>query len=183
MRTYTIAPTARPSFASVASIFIAAYGTIWLFIEPLGLFGLISPIGGMTGLTSYLLMLLGALIVVAVFLRSYHWYRVHDLPFVFIQVSSASDGVTYSLRVSENMQVGDFLHKYLELLSRGPGRENVETFKRMHFPVLQVLRGNEYADVDANLTIHAAGLKNGDQCQVRGEIHPYFNQTRLSIRP
>lgn len=180
MRIYTIAPASPVSFKAVASVFVGTFGTIWLFVEPLGLFGLVPPGGGIPGIASYLLMLAAASLVLVAFLRTYRWHKIHALPFVALTVASASDGATYSLRVSANMQIGDFLCDFLSLLSRGPGRERVQMFSRRYFPVLQVRRGASFIDVDSNLTICAAGLKNQDICQVRGQRHEHFGQTMFS---
>ena len=182
MRIYTIAPTSPITLRAAASVYVGAFGTIWLFVEPLGLFGLVPAVGGVAGLASYLLMLGAAMLVLLAFLRGYQWYKTHDLPFVSFRVTSASDGATYALRVAENMQVGDFLHDFLHLLSRGPGREKVKMFWRRYDPILQVRRDDEFVDLDSNVTIGDAGLKNSDICQVRGELNEVFNRTMFSRR-
>lgn len=169
MRTYTIAPTSPVTLKTAASVYVGAFGTIWLFVEPLGLFGLVPFVGGFAGLASYLLMLSAAMLVLLTFLRGYQWYKTHDLPFVSLKVASTSDGATYALRVAENMQVGDFLHEFLKLLSRGPGREKVQMLSRRYNPVLQVRHDGQFIDIDSNVTVGGAGLKDNDICQVRGE--------------
>lgn len=125
-------------------------------------------------------MLVVATLVLVAFLRGYQWYKTHDLPFVTFKVVSASDGVTYALRVAQNMQVGDFLNEFLRLLSRGPGREKVRMFSHRYNPVLQVRRGEQFIDVDSNATIGTAGLKDNDICQVRGELSEVFNRVMFS---
>jgi hypothetical protein len=183
MRTYTIAPASPTRLRTAASVFVGAFGTIWLFIEPLGLFGLIPPVGGLLGVASYLLILVAAFLILLLVLRSYRWYKIHDLPFVVLKVVAASDGVTYSLRVAKNMQVGDFLYEFIHLLSRGPGREKVRMFSRRYDPVLQVKRDAKLIDIDSNLTIGGAGLLDGETCQVRGEENARFNTPLFSIAP
>jgi len=153
---------------------------IWLFVEPLGLFGLIPPVGGFAGLVSYLLMLGAATCVLLVFLRSYQWYKSHHLPFIALKVMSASDGATYALRVSENMQVGDFLLRFMSLLARGPGGERVKVFSQRYTAVLQVLRGDAFFDIDSNATVRGAGLKDKDICQLRGELRGDFGSIMFS---
>ena len=180
MRTYTIAPTAPVTLRTAASVYVGTFGTVWLFVEPLGLFGLVPPVGGLAGLASYLLMLVAAMLVLVAFIRGRQWYKTHDLPFVSFKVASASDGATYALRVAQNMQVGDFLHEFLRLLSRGPGREKVRTFSHRYNPVLQVRRGEQFIDIDSNATIGTAGLKDDDICQVRGELRELFNRIMFS---
>ncbi len=181
MRTYTIAPSSPISLKAGASVFVGAFGTIWLFIEPLGLFGLVPAIGGALGIASYLLMLLAALLVLLLFFRSYRWYKIHDLPFVHLTVASASDGITYSLRVAKNMQIGDFFHDFLQLIQRGPGRDKVKVFARRYDPVLQVQRSEKFVDVDSNFTVGNAGLVDGDVCQVRGAEHERYRTVMFSI--
>lgn len=180
MRTYTIAPASPISLKAAASVYVGAFGTIWLFVEPLGLFGLIPPVGGLAGLASYLLMLVAAMLVLLAFLRGHQWYKTHDLPFISFKVMSASDGATYRLRVAENMQVGDFLYDFLRLLSRGPGREKVGMFSHRYTPILQVRRGDEFIDIDSNETVGGAGLKDNDICQVRGNLSEVFNRVMFS---
>ena len=183
MRTYTIAPTSPVTLKTAASVYVGAFGTIWLFVEPLGLFGLVPFVGGFAGLASYLLMLSAAMLVLLTFLRGYQWYKTHDLPFVSLKVASTSDGATYALRVAENMQVGDFLHEFLKLLSRGPGREKVQMLSRRYNPVLQVRHDGQFIDIDSNVTVGGAGLKDNDICQVRGELSEIFNRAMFSRAP
>ncbi|MBU4295727.1 MAG: hypothetical protein L6365_06735 [Desulfobulbaceae bacterium] len=128
----------------------------------------------------YLLILCAAFLVVIATLRGYRWYRIHDLPFVALSVASASDGATYSLRVSANMQVGDFLYEFLNLLARGPAREKVQAMRRWYLPILQVRRGDTFIDVDSNLTVSDAGLKDKDFCPVRCVQVENFNRIMYS---
>lgn len=180
MRTYTITPASPVTFKTAASVYVGAFGTIWLFVEPLGLFGLVPPVGGIAGLTSYLLMLASAMFVLLAFLRGYQWYKIHNLPFVSFMTISASDGATYSLRVAENMQVGDFLHEFMDILSRGPGREKVQLFSHRYDPILQVRRNDQFIDIDSNLTVGTSGLKDNDICQIRGELSKVFSRVMFS---
>jgi hypothetical protein len=180
MRTYTIAPASIVTLRTLASVYVGAFGTIWLFVEPLGLFGLVPPVGAIAGLASYLSMLVVAMLVLVAFLRGHQWYKTHDLQFLSFKIESASDGATYALRVAKNMQVGDFLHEFLRLLARGPGRERMRMFSHRYSPVLQVRRGEQFIDVDSNVTIGTAGLKDNDICQVRGELSESFNRVMFS---
>lgn len=180
MKTYTIAPIPRLTFAGVGATYAATFGALWLFIEPLGAFGLVPPLSKLSAFYLYLLLLVVPAFVLPSLLRGYRWYKTHDLPFVFLKVRSAADGVTYSLRVAENMQVSDFLHQYIEILLRGPARSNVQASLRRYYPVLQVARDGGLVDVDGNLTLHAASIKDGEECQVRAQEHPHLNQIMFS---
>jgi hypothetical protein len=78
------------------------------------------------------------------------------------------------------MQVGEALIQFIKILLRGPAKEQVQVFAHRYYPVLQVRRGDGYVDVDSNSTVRAVGLSDNDECQVRGELHEYFNQTMFS---
>jgi hypothetical protein len=182
MKTYTIAPVPRVTLVGMGSMYAATFGGLWLFIEPLGAFGLISPVGSLTGFYLYALLLVVPALVLPAFLRWYRWYRTHDLPFVKLSVRSAADGVTYSLRVAENMQISEFLRQYTEILRRGPARNAVQATLQRHYPVLQVMRGGKFVDVDGNVTLHAANIEDGEVCQVRAQEHEHMNQVMFSRR-
>jgi hypothetical protein len=182
MKTYTIAPIPRVTLAGLGSVYGATFGALWLFIEPLGAFGLIPSVSKLTGLYLYSALIVIPALVLPVFLRWYRWFKTHELPYVRLKVRSAADGVTYSLRVAENMQISEFLRQYTEILLRGPARNNVESTLRRYYPVLQVNRDGGFVDIDGNLTLHTAGIKDGMECQVRAEEYEHMNQTMFSRR-
>lgn len=182
MKTYTIAPLPRVTLVSTGSFYVATLGALWLFIEPLGVFGLIPAVGKLSGFYLYSLLLVTPALALPVLLRWHRWYKTHDLPFVRLTVRSATDGVTYSLRVAENMQVAEFLRQYTKILLRGPARSNVEATLRRYYPVLQANRDGSLVDVDGNLTLHAAGIKDGEECRVRAQQYEHENQVMFSLR-
>ncbi len=182
MKTYTIAPIPRVTLAGMGSVYLVTFGGLWLFMEPLGAFGLIPSVGRLTGFYLYALLLVLPAFALPALLRWFRWYRTHDLPFVKLSVRSAADGVTYSLRVAENMQIAEFMRQYTVLLRRGPARDAVEASLLRYYPVLQVLRGGKFVDVDGNATLHAASIKDGEICQVRGQKHEHWNQLIFSRR-
>lgn len=180
MKTYTIAPVPRVTLVGMGSVYVATFGGLWLFIEPLGAFGLIPSVGKLTGFYLYALLLVVPAFALPAFLSWHRWYKTHDLPFVKLSVRSAADGVTYSLRVAENMQIAEFLRQYTELLRRGPARDAVESTLKRYYPVLQVIRDGKFVDIDGNATLHAASIKDGEICQVRAKEHEYMNQVMFS---
>lgn len=182
MKTYTIAPTPRVTFLGLGSAYFATFGALWLFVEPLGAFGLIPPLSKQSGFLMYVFLLAVPALALPAFLRWHRWYKIHNLPFVHLSVRSTADGITYSLRVAENMQVTELLHQYTEILRRGPARSNVEATLRRYYPVLQIKRDDAFVDVDCNMTLHAAGIQDGEACQVRGQEYEHLNQVMFSRR-
>jgi len=181
MKTYIIAPVPRITLVGMGSIYVAAFGVLWLFIEPLGTFGLIPSVSKISGFYLYSALLIVPALILPAFLRWHRWYKTHDLPFVKLKVRSAADGVTYSLRIAENMQITEFLRQYTEILLHGPARNNVAGMLRHSYPVLQVNRGGNFVDIDGSLTLHAAGIKDGEECQVRAQESEYMNQIMFSL--
>lgn len=176
MRSYVVAPVQFADTKHMVSIFVGAFGGGWLFIEPLGAFGLLPQFPGYTGLWLYGALIALGVIAVIRYVRAYQWYRrTVRLPFVHLVVSSTSDGVDYDIRAAANMQVGAFLQSFMDLLEKGPARERVRAFRHRYQPILQVRKDGGFVDVDSNLRVEAAGLKEGDKCQIRGEPHPQFN--------
>lgn len=180
MRTYIIAPILHVSFKGVSSAYIGAFGVLWLFVEPMGTFGLIPQLDRTSGIVTYIILLLVPALLIPMFLHGYRWYKIHNLPLIALSVRSASDGVTYSLRVAENMQVGEVMMQFMDILLQGPSRDRVQSYLYRYHPVLQVYRADKYVDVDSNLTVHAAGLCDKDECQVRAQLHNHFNEVRFS---
>ena len=134
MKTYTIAPVPPITLVGMGPFYVATFGVLWLFIEPLEAFGLIPAISRLSGLYLYSLLLVIPALALLALLRWHRWHKTHDLPFVRLTVRSAADGATYSLRATENMQVAEFLHQYTEILLRGPARGNVEATLRRSIP-------------------------------------------------
>lgn len=176
MKTYTIAPVSRVTLTGMGSVYVATFGTLWLFIEPLGAFGLIPTVSKLAGFYLYALLLVVPALVLPALLRWHRWYKTHDLPFVKLKVRSASDGITYSLKVAENLQIAEFLRQYIEILLRGHARSNVAATLSRYYPVLQANRDGRLVDIDSNLTLHAAGIEDGEECQVRAQEYEHMNQ-------
>lgn len=169
MKTYTIAPIPRVTLVGMGSVYVATFGALWLFIEPLGAFGLIPSVSKLSGFYLYSLLLAVPALVLPAVLRWHRWYKIHELPFVTVRVRSAADGITYSLRAAENMQIVEFLRQYTEILLRGPARSKVAETLRRYYPVLQVSRNGSLVDINGNLTLHAAGIADGEECHVRAQ--------------
>lgn len=182
MKIYTIAPVPRVTLAGMGSVYVATFGALWLFVEPLGAFGLIPTVGKLSGLYLYSLLLMVPALALPALLRWHRWYKTHDLPFVRLTVRSAADGATYSLRVAENMQITEFLRQYTEILLRGPARSNVEATLHRYYPVLQAKRNGGLVDIEGNLTLHAAGIEDGEECQVRAQEYRHMNRVMFSRR-
>ena len=180
MKTYTITPTPRITLVGMGSVYLATFGVLWLFIEPLGAFGLIPSLGKTSGLFLYSLLLVLPALALPAFLRWYRWHKTHSLPFVKFSVRSATDGVTYSLRVALNMQVSEFLRQYTEILLRGPARSKVEATLARYYPVLQVKRDGALVDVDANSTLHTVGITEGEECLIRAQEYEHMNRVMFS---
>lgn len=180
MKTYIVAPIARVTLLGLSSTYLATLAVLWLFVEPLGAFGLIPAVSKLAGLYLYSLLLLIPAVALPLLLRWYRWYRVHHLPFVQLSVRSAADGITYSFRVAENMQISDFLHQYIEILRRGPARDRIEQTLTRYYPVLQAKREGMFVDFDGNATLYAAGIKDGEECQIRAEEYKHTKAIMFS---
>jgi hypothetical protein len=176
MKTYTIAPVSRITLGGMGTMYIAIFGALWLFIEPLGAFGLIPSVSKPSGLYLYCVLLVVPACALLAFLRWYRWYKTHRLPFLNLTVRSSADGVTYSLRVAENMQIDEFLRRYTEILLRGPAKDKVEGTLRRYYPVLQVKREERLVDINGNLTLHTACIKDGEECHVRAQEYDHLNE-------
>ncbi len=180
MTTYIIAPLPNTSLSGVVRAYVGVFGILWLFVEPLGAFGLIPTLTTSSATYVYALLILLPAIGLFLFLRWRRWYKTQDLPFLLISIRSTADGVTYSLQVAENMQVNDFLCQFIKILAKGPAKESINAILLRHYPVLQVKRDGKYIDIDSNISLHAAGIKTGDECQLRAQMYEHLNQVMFS---
>lgn len=176
MKIYTISPVHPITGQRIGAVYMTTFATLWLFIEPLGTFGLFPSLGIASASSIYALLLFFPALTLPAFLLWHRWHRNHDLPFIKFRVRSSADGATYHLKVAENLQVAEVLRQYIEILKRGPARNQVEATSARYYPVLQVKRGDAYLDVDGRLTVHAAGLTEGDECQVRAQEYTHTNR-------
>jgi hypothetical protein len=180
MKTYTIAPKPKLAMPGLLSTYVAGFGILWLFFEPLGAFGLIPDDAKLKGIYLYALLLITPALFTLPLFRWNRWYKTHRIPFIRLSIRSSLDGATYSVKVAENMLVAEFLREYLKILHRGPARSSVEAIRLRYYPVLQVARDGKLIDIDGNLTLHAAEIKDGDNCEVRAE--PYHDMQDIRFR-
>lgn len=180
MKPITITPYGRFPPKVGWSVFVTTFATTWLFVEPLGFFGLVSPSFVGFGVVGYTGMLVVAVIAVFVAARMYRRYSVSRLDFLIFTVASSSDGLSHLVRAPANMQVTDFVHQFLDYLSKGRGAERVKQL-RWHFePTLQVQNGIQFADIENSLTLSQAGITEGNLCQIRGKPIPKYDGPMFS---
>lgn len=176
----TIAPVEELSLKSSSVVFVTIFGLFWLFLEPLGLFGLLPSLSGVLGWAAYLALFcvsFGGVVAVR-FLHRRAGYS--KLTFVTFTVASSTDGADHFVRAPGNMQVWHFVHEFLSYLSHGPARERIRQLM-LHFdPVLQVGREGSFVDVGNSLTLSQAGVINGVRCQIRGISRPERNEPLFS---
>lgn len=179
-RPLTIAHIEGLSFKATFGIFAAAFGLVWLFIEPLSLFGLLPQISGWTGIAAYLVMLIAAIaaVRVAALIRRHSGHA--KLSFVTFTVASSTDGADHLVRAPINMQVWDFVYLFLRELERGPAREHVRALHRQFDPILQLGKDGHFFDVGSSLTLTQAGVIDGVLCRIRGEPRRERNMPMFS---
>jgi len=168
-RPITIVPSANlPRYGPVAA-FASSFAAIWLYVEPLGLFGLVPPLPAAKGILLYALMIACAIVVTVVWVMLHRRYSYGRLTFITFIVASSSDGADHVVRAPTNMLVDDFLYKFLRYLESGPAGDRIRALQRQHFPVLQLNLNNAISDVPMDKTLSDAGITDGCRCLVRGE--------------
>ena len=176
----TIAPVEELSFKSLSAVFVTIFGLFWLFLEPLGMFGLLPSLTSVSGWPAYFGLLCVSLTGVVVTRLLYRRAGYSKLTFVIFTVASSADGADHFVRAPGNMQVWHFVHEFLSYVSRGPARERVRQLMFHFDPVLQVGREGSFVDVGNSLTLLQAGITDGVRCQIRGISRPERNEPLFS---
>lgn len=165
----TIAHVEGLSLKTAAGVFVTAFGLVWLFIEPLGLFGLLPQLSGWMGFAAYIVMLIAAIAAVRIAVLVRRRYGHLKLTFVTFTVASSTDGADHLVRAPVNMQVWDFVYLFLRKLEDGPAAERVRALNRQFDPILQLGKDGHFIDIGNSLTLTHAGIIDGALCRIRGE--------------
>lgn len=173
MKIYTVAPITKLTMRGRVLTYVASLGVLWLFVEPASAFGVFPSLTGAVSWLGYLLLLALPLLFVPVAVRWHWWYKTHELPFIQVSIRSTADGVTYRVKVAENMLVSEALRQFLDIVRRGPGKDHVDSISYDHYPVLQMKAVGRFVDVDANVTVSASGLQEGSECQIRAQRYAH----------
>ena len=165
----------------MASLFMTAFGIVWLFLEPMGLFGLYPQFLAKLGWYGYLILAVTALAVTVLGLNLLRRHKFVKIEFINLEVESSIDGCSHYVRAPENIQVWDFVNLFLEHLKRGAVREQIDAMARVYDPVLHVRTGDTDHEITNSLTLKEANLKNGDVCFIKGQ--PRKHEVRYSLGP
>jgi hypothetical protein len=173
MQPATITPAAQGlPVKAWLGVFAGSSGGIWLFVEPLGLFGLVPQLPVLDGAMAYAAMLIAAVLCAAVAAKLYGRYTNAKLTYLTFTVASSSDGADHLVRAPTNMQVWDFLARFLDHLSEGSAAERVKALRWGYDPILQIKRSDSFVDVANSLTLIQAGITDGAMCQIGGKSRP-----------
>lgn len=166
MRATIIEPVTTVPLRAIVGTFVGTFGALWLLIEPMTGFGLFPKLSTSVAWLGYVSLLVLSTFSVFVFVPVYRKIKSSRKTFFTFLVISASDGAEHLVTSPSNMMVGDFLHYFLQYLSRGRAGDVVLALQRTHEPTLQIITTSGFVDLHNSHTLDIAGISNDARCQI-----------------
>ena len=170
MRQITIGHWPGLSLKELGGMYLSTFGVLWLAIEPLGAFGILTDTTASIGWFGYIALVVISLLVAVPASQVWRNLKFQRQEFMSFVVESSIEGVTYKVKAPANTQVWDFSHLFIEHLEKGPASDKVRTIKKHYSPVLNVRRGNVKSEVDNNITLKEADVHEGDVLYISGKL-------------
>lgn len=161
-----------------ATAYLFFLGGLWLFMEPLSAFGLAEDFLKTKGLIGYLALLGSSLILTIVTELFQRRRTLGKITFVSLTILLTEDGTEHLVEVPRSMRVGQFLNLFLPRVAI----KALVPVMDMYAMKLYVRRNGQFQPVDSKDIILEAGLRNGDECKIKGEILPRHQTITLSAR-
>ncbi len=178
-----ILPSASISPRAAWAVFLGVFATLWLLIEPLGLFGLLPTMSILAGVGGYAVMLVLSVIAVLLAPQIYRLNLRKTIPTVEFEISLSSDGIDHRVIAARNMQIWVFLGSFLNEIERRPGGDRVSVLRATYDPVIQILEPNgAYRVLESTSTIFEAGVTEGSKCTIIGKPKQVNSGIRFSRR-
>lgn len=167
------------TLARRAKVALAAFGAIWLLVEPHFAF---SPVALPNPLIAYLIMIGGAFLVTGAAELMVRQRRIGVARKLRLTVILTKAGRRVSVETAPDLVVRDFVAKFLASVLRA---SELSCYKpevlSLYDNNLMVRRDDEFISVDASLTLKEAGLRRGDVCKIGGYVRVEYQFSTLHI--
>ncbi|MCI5227309.1 MAG: hypothetical protein D3918_11805 [Candidatus Electrothrix sp. AX2] len=160
--------------------FISVFTTLWTFIQPLELFGILSQEITSIGFWGYLLLLIAAFFLSLIPTKIYKNWLFEKQEFLHIIFESSSDGIDHLIKTPKNIQVMDFTNLLLDYLAKGNAKKRVISIRHHFNPTLFLKKSNEdNIELDESKTLNEAHVQDGDCVIIIGK--PKDQSIRFSM--
>jgi hypothetical protein len=151
------------------TVFASIFGFTWLFLEPLAAFS-DSPFLSTSGIWGYIfLVLFAALLTFSI--QVYGYSRIIGrMSFCSFDIILTESGVRYSIEAPLDMRVEEFLNLFFDRVARDADPNSSLSRANMYDKVMLVKRSEKYEEIEGQKTIREVGLREGDECRIRGTI-------------
>ena len=101
-------------------------------------------------------------------------YQIKKMALIVFSVKMELDKSYNYVTAPSGMLVSEFLKQYFIFLMRGSLKERYQAILNKNIPLLEINRKDEIIRSNGTSTLLAAGLKDGDICQVVGKPKEVF---------
>ncbi len=152
--------------------FIASFGTVWLFHEPLATLGFGIGISSW-GVTGYIYLLVLSIIASICIHRVDQVKWLNRTKFIHLDVILEEAGMRIPVYVSQDLRVERFISLFLEEMSQDSNMNDSIKFAPVFENVLIAKLHKSERKLPNTKTIKEAGLRDGDECKIlRTSVKP-----------
>lgn len=153
--------------------FITVFGIIWLILEPLAFFDILTEYFKKMNYWGYLLLcFLSACITGILVLLERNFFYSKRLEVIKLEIIIETDGSTHLVEAPQNMKTAIFLDLFLDYLEK-IRLDEIRNMRNYYKPSLYIFKNNEKVGLlaDLNKTIKENNISNGDRCKVTGKVY------------
>ena len=176
-----IIPKPYLSMKKLVLTFFGIFGFIWLIVEPLPSLGVLPEIAKNNGKWIYFSMLLISLIGTLFIENSIRFFSSRNKNLISIQIALTELGVNKNIETPKDLRIDIFLESLMKRLAKYSIKNSSLSNYGMYDLTLTKRLGGEDIELDSNLTIKEAEIKEGDIFKIKGTIKPIHRQAFFSM--
>ncbi|MFP5245782.1 MAG: hypothetical protein ACLGH0_03725 [Thermoanaerobaculia bacterium] len=167
------------SWSRRAKIAFAAFGAVWLLLEPRFAF---SPVQIERPLVAYALIVFSAVAVTVLAELAARQRRLGVAKKLRLTIILTKSGTRVAVETSPDLTVRDFVDAFLHDVVRDAGLSCYHPqVVSLYENNLLVQRGGEFVAVDADKTLKEAGVRQGSVCKIGGYVRVEYMFATLHV--
>ena len=162
-----------PGYGSIkrTTIFVGVFGTIWLIIEPLGLFGIGNDFFTSIGFKGYIILIVSSLLISICFEFIHVQLKLSGNEIFFFYTTFKSIGLTTKIYTSKNLRVNEFIEEFSLFVKKNNSHSHKLEFLFTHYePKIFKTSDNQKIELDPNKTFAEQGVVERDQLEFEGKF-------------
>ncbi len=151
-------------------VFASTFGVLWLMLEPLGLFQILSEEFKRAGIYGYL-----SLLVVSFVISLGYWHyknssEIKKYELLVFKIVITETGSSYQIKTPKFLNVKKFLILFLDHVQFVEDVKEVKTLRRLTEPYLVKFNNDTYESLDESKSLWDVGIRDKNECRIQGGI-------------